>query len=224
MTIEFRPWPKTPRLMRDIIITEKIDGTNAAVGILPLRDVTHFRPNESFERSSLDEIKVLDRSVFAKVEHEGLLYGVYAQSRTRLITPGKDTDNYGFAGWVERNAEELVRLLGEGLHFGEWWGAGIQRKYGMDEKRFSLFNSHRFNSGYFQEMGTDLNIDGVPVLYQGPYDTAAISAVLGTLRSDGSVAAPGFMDPEGICVFHSASRQTSKVTLDKNDAGKWEAA
>ena len=29
--IEFRAWPKTPRLFRDVVITEKIDGTNAAI-------------------------------------------------------------------------------------------------------------------------------------------------------------------------------------------------
>lgn len=29
--IEFKEWPKTPRLFRDIVVTEKIDGTNAAV-------------------------------------------------------------------------------------------------------------------------------------------------------------------------------------------------
>ena len=29
MSIDFEPWPKTPRLRRDCVITEKIDGTNA---------------------------------------------------------------------------------------------------------------------------------------------------------------------------------------------------
>ena len=31
MTAEFRAWPSIPRLYRDCVITEKIDGTNAAV-------------------------------------------------------------------------------------------------------------------------------------------------------------------------------------------------
>lgn len=30
MSPEFRPWPKIARLNRDIVITEKIDGTAAA--------------------------------------------------------------------------------------------------------------------------------------------------------------------------------------------------
>ena len=52
---------------------------------------------------------------------------------------------FGFARWVETNRERLITLLGPGLHFGEWWGSGIQRGYGLTkgDKRFSLFNVER---------------------------------------------------------------------------------
>ncbi len=202
MPIEFKEWPKTPRLLRNITITEKIDGTNAAIGIMP---VDH---DDDEDPSIIDYVRLC-----------GQRFGVYAQSRTRLITPGKQTDNYGFAGWVQSNAGELVELLGEGLHYGEWWGNGIQRKYGMAEKWFSLFNTSRY-----AELETTLNLTTVPVLYEGPNDTAEVEMALHKLHVGGSVAAPGFMNPEGICVYQAASRQISKVTLDKNDAGKWEAA
>src|SRR5678815_2758188 len=66
---------------------------------------------------------------------------VLAGSRNRWITP--EDDNYGFATWVRDNATELLKL-GPGRHFGEWWGAGIQRRYGLTEKRWSLFNSGRW--------------------------------------------------------------------------------
>jgi hypothetical protein len=205
--IEFKEWPKTPRLLRNITITEKIDGTNAAIGVVPV------------DRGTTTEDQ--DPSVFAYIHTPDGLMGVYAQSRTRLITPGKATDNYGFAGWVQQNAAELVDLLGEGLHYGEWWGNGIQRRYDRAEKWFSLFNTERYHG--FEER-TALNITSVPVLYQGPNDTGAVAAALESLRTHGSVAAPGFMNPEGICVYQAASRTISKVTLDANDAGKWEAA
>lgn len=208
MTIEFAAWPKTPRLLRDITITEKIDGTNAAIGIVSVE-------------APLDDPNIIAHITLGLDTDLQRMYAVYAQSRTRLITPGKLTDNYGFAGWVGRNAHELVELLGEGLHYGEWWGNGIQRGYGMTEKWFSLFNTARFHG--FEER-TDLNIRAVPVLYQGPHDTNAINDAMTRLREHGSVAAPGFMNPEGICVYHAASRTISKVTLDKNDAGKWENA
>lgn len=29
--IEFHPWPKTPRLFKNVVVTEKIDGTNGAI-------------------------------------------------------------------------------------------------------------------------------------------------------------------------------------------------
>ena len=158
MSIEFKPWPKTPRLLRNITITEKIDGTNAAIGIVPV------------DREQ--EATYSDPAIIDYVMLNGQRFGVYAQSRTRLITPGKDTDNYGFAGWVNSNAAELVRVLGAGLHYGEWWGNGIQRKYGMPEKWFSLFNTARYG-----ELDTGLNLSVVPVLYEGPNNTDRKSVV-----------------------------------------------
>ena len=78
-------------------------------------------------------------------------------SRSRWITPGKDTDNYGFAGWVEQNRAELLGL-GDGTHFGEWWGSGIQRNYGLTEKRFSLPSTDHSRAvagrGQTQDRGT----------------------------------------------------------------------
>lgn len=35
----FQPWPKTPRLFREIVVTEKIDGTNAQVFIFPAKEI-----------------------------------------------------------------------------------------------------------------------------------------------------------------------------------------
>jgi hypothetical protein len=186
---EFTPWPKTKRLFRDITVTEKLDGTNAAV---------HVVENPELPGT----------------------YAVSAQSRNRLVYPGDD--NYGFAAWVAENASALAELLGPGLHFGEWWGRGIQRGYGLAERRFSLFNTdvHRHTYG---DLGGVI-VTAVPVLYQGTFSEARIRSALGRLQLCGSVAAAGFMNPEGVCVWHSQTRQVLKVTLDSNDAGKWETA
>lgn len=181
MSVEFRAWPKTPRLFRDIIVTEKIDGTNAAVHVLP--DGT-----------------------------------VAAQSRTRLITP--EDDNFGFAKYVRTNADELAEALGEGTHFGEWWGSGIQRGYGLGltgERRFSLFNVAR-HAGI--ENYDVPGLHTVPVLYEGPLDLEEIDLVVLDLRLNGSRAAAGFDRPEGIVVFHTAANQGFKVTLDNDGQAK----
>lgn len=174
--IPFIPFPKIARLNRLVVVTEKIDGTNAQVYIT-------------------DDGQV------------------YAGSRTRWITP--EEDNFGFASWVSQNADEL-RRLGPGSHFGEWWGAGIQRKYGITEKRFSLFNVSRWEDQAVRPACCSV----VPTLFCGSLENFDIPAVMADLAANGSRAAPGFMKPEGIVVFHTASGQLFKKTLEKDESPK----
>jgi len=174
--MEFQPFPKMPRLSREIIITEKIDGTNAQVCI---------GEDGSFQ----------------------------VGSRTRWITP--EEDNYGFARWAHAHRDELMNL-GPGRHFGEWWGAGIQRRYGLtgDDKRFSLFNVSRWG----EDRPACCHV--VPTLYRGPFTTEAADDCLNILDLDGSVAAPGFMKPEGIIVYHVAGGFGFKKTIEKDEQPK----
>lgn len=178
--IEFRAWPKTPRLFRDITISEKIDGTNACV-----------------------------------IVTEG--GRVAAQSRKRLITP--ESDNYGFARWVHDNSDDLIELLGPGYHYGEWWGSKIQRGYGLTggEKRFSLFNVHRYGETVHESDGL---LRTVPVLYEGPFGEDHIRTALWDLQDKGSAAEPGYMNPEGIITFHSASGQVYKTLIEHDELPK----
>lgn len=173
----FQDFPKMARLSRRVIITEKIDGTNAQVFI-----------------DDGGEMK----------------FG----SRTRWITP--DDDNYGFAAWATAHADEL-RTLGSGRHFGEWWGAGIQRRYGLTEKRFSLFNASRWADS------RPNCCDVVPILFDGIWTGAEPQECIEKLRLMGSCAAPGFMQPEGIVVYHVAGAVGFKKTLEKDEISKGEA-
>lgn len=190
MNVEFQEFPKMARLSRECIITEKLDGTNAAVRIVRVGSARYWDP----------------RSCYSK---DGLV--VYAQSRTRFITP--DDDNFGFAAWVRDHAEELAGL-GEGIHFGEWWGQGIQRKYGLNERRFSLFNAERWSES------RPACCHVVPVLYQGLFSTEAAERCIEDLRANGSKAVPGWKDPEGIVVYHKAGNVGFKKTLVKDEEPK----
>ena len=191
---EFVEFPKMARLSRDVIVTEKIDGTNAQIFIT----------------------------------EDGQ---IRAGSRTRWITPADD--NFGFAAWVEEHRDELM-TLGPGRHFGEWWGRGIQRGYNIPDRRLSLFNTQRWClHGHEPRMIQGVNpllsklqnilppcVGLVPVIGIGKFDEADFNGALRQLAANGSFAAPGFMDPEGIVVFHTAGNVGFKKTLKRDSAPK----
>lgn len=175
-TLEFKGFPKIPRLKRGCIITEKIDGSNA-------------------------QIVITDEGQF------------YVGSRNQWITPEKD--NYGFAKWAFENKDQLMEL-GPGQHFGEWWGNGIQRNYGLKEKRFSLFNTGRWSNWAQRPKCCSV----VPVLFAGEFETTVVDKTLNKLKETGSMAEPGWMKPEGIIVFLPAANAMYKVTCEKDEQHK----
>jgi hypothetical protein len=136
-----------------------------------------------------------------------------AGSRSRWISP--EVDNFGFARWVRDNEAEL-RKLGPGVHYGEWWGSGIQRRYGLDHKRFSLFNVGRWSA---ENVPPCVHV--VPTLaVLDKFSTAAVAEAIEWLRANGSRAAPGFMRPEGVVVFHAAAGALFKATLENDERPK----
>ena len=127
-------------------------------------------------------------------------------SRTKWITP--ENDNAGFSRWAFEHKDELMSM-GAGHHFGEWWGLGIQRKYGQARKHFSLFNTFRWSDPLVRPACCDV----VPVLYEGMFEQKVIDDTVEALREFGSQAAPGFMNPEGIVIYHHAAQMYFKKTL-----------
>lgn len=196
--IEFTEFDKISRLNREVIVTEKIDGTNGQV---------HIRP--------LIEGDSLEMGYDTQIEVDGLPCAIRAGSRNRWVLHLGSDDNNGFGRWVHQHAHELA-ALGAGAHFGEWWGLGIQRKYGVPEKRWSLFNVHRWTN---ETKPACCHV--VPILATGiGFDEVYQS--INKLKADGSVAAPGFMKPEGVVCFHTHSRTLFKMTIEKDTEHKWE--
>lgn len=207
----FQRFASLTRFSHDWTITEKIDGTNACIVIDPM--------------ASADDAPYRDQVI---AEIPGAIHGefplyVLAQSRNNLITPAKD--NAGFANWVANNAAELVEILGVGRHFGEWCGAGIQRRYGLNIKKFALFNTHRWRdlAGHPDGglIGGQLTV--VPVLAEGYMDNpgAVAMGAMSMMKQNGSVFAPGFMDPEGVVMRYNPSGTVFKKTFDYDEQGKW---
>lgn len=175
--LEFVPWPKIPRGQHEeVVITEKINGTNACIVI-----------------------------------RDGKIVGI--QSRKRFITVGKQTDNQGFAAWVAANEEDLL-ALGEGYHYGEWAGEGIQKNdHNIVGKKFFLFNTFRWGIHNPPPSCCDV----VPVLYQGTADKDLIDHIMRELQV--TEEAKG-NTPEGVIVYYTKTRRYEKHTF-RDQHGKW---
>ena len=192
--MEFEAFSKIPRLSRECVITEKIDGTNA-------------------------QVVVADGSCTALSAGIGDPNGLHLHIGSRNRWLSEKEDNYGFFKWAQVNKEELLKL-GLGRHYGEWWGSGIQRGYDLPkgEKRFSLFNTSVWN---VETKPACCFV--VPVLYVGVFDTDKVLDIIECLKDFGSSAVPGFMRPEGLVIYHVAASTYFKKTLERDEAPKGKA-
>lgn len=208
----FETFPKIPRLSRECVITEKIDGTNAQIYILPRQEFVELQVGKPFISH-------------VPIALAGVDFVMLAGSRNRWIAPG--SDNFGFARWVWENAEELSKL-GPGRHYGEWWGQGIQRGYGLNEKRFSLFNVGRWYRPDGHRTAGQLGkaelcpecCHVVPIVATGDFSTGLVEVAMQTLYQAGSFASSGFNDPEGIVIYHTAAKNLFKKTFKDDEGGK----
>jgi hypothetical protein len=179
--IEFKAFPKIKRLVgRDGMTVTVTEKIDGTNGLLMIRD---------------GEMLVGSRS--REIFPNGSIKGA------------KGTDNFGFAAWAREHATELL-TLGNGDHYGEWYGEGIQRQYGLDYKQFALFNTHR------PAESLPKCVSQVPILYQGDYKGIDhIMELWNILATHGSLAAPTFMNPEGLMVFFHGMRQYLKLPITK---------
>lgn len=115
-------------------------------------------------------------------------------SRTRWINP--IDDNYGFAKFVHENKDEFINKLGEGHHFGEWIGQGINSGEGTNERIFVLFYWWKFPP----EKPLPPRTSVVPLLYNGDINFDKIYEAMNDLKENGSKLVNGFMRVEGIVI------------------------
>lgn len=237
--MDFEKFDKIPRYFRGSILTEKLDGTNAQITIA------------TYTKEYLTDVGrgILAGAMYFQVDATPELEtAIWAGSRNRWLSlANKNGDNHGFARWVFENATELIAGLGPGRHYGEWYGNGIGRNYGLDHKRLALFNTTRWDLNTWTEFvynpwvkeNEDMELRGkkhpkrmptfqappkcctvVPILTTGIFDSDLVSYTMTDLRRHGSRAVPGYMKPEGVVVYHTQSQHLFKATFDF-DEGKW---
>lgn len=176
MNFPFTPFEKISALKTlQMCITQKIHGTNAHILISEVVEHSGYSPEPL-------------------IEVDGKFYILKVGSRNRYIFPGDD--NYGFASFVHANKEEFIRKLGNGIHYGEWAGPGINSGEGLTQKTFVLFNHWRFPP----ERPLPPQTVVVPVIYKGGVDLQWVERSMELLKTQGSYLAPGFMRPEGVVI------------------------
>jgi hypothetical protein len=181
---DFAKWPSIQRLSSETCwITEKVDGTNGVIYV-----------------------------------PENPIDPVLAGSRERWLTNEDGTpplpkgDNYGFGSWVYERREQL-RRLGPGYHYGEFYGAGIQRRYGLPDKRWASFEFWRTDLAGLAA----ISVCVVPVLYVGEPVAGEIERQVERLCREGSVLHPGWMKPEGVVMTFKNMKAAKFKKLCEND-------
>lgn len=182
--------------------------------VKPIDTQVEFQAWPKIPRAVFGDVYItekMDGTNACVIIEEGKIVGV--QSRKRMINVGKENDNYGFATYVSEN-EEMFLALGDGRHYGEWVGLGIQKNpHGFPEKRFYLFNTRRWGDHNPPPEG----IYVVPVLYHGEYSRdvvdTAMNKLLDSYKGTGN-------KPEGTVVFFPKLDAMEKHTFEYSK-GKW---
>lgn len=175
-------------------------------------EITLFKGWPKIGRASPFSVTItekMDGTNACIIIEEGSLVGV--QSRKRMITP--EDDNFGFALWVKENTAELLSL-GDGYHYGEWAGEGIQKNpHNLTGRSLFLFNTFRWNVGNPNK--PDI-CEVVPILYEGILKEGTVAQVLAELIEESGSG----VTPEGVVVYYHAFRKYTKHTI-KEPTGKW---
>jgi len=145
---------------------------------------------------------------------------VVAGSRSKwLVDDGsKSWDNHGFGAWVKEN-EVILSQLPDGFHYGEWYGRGINRNYGLKDRRFMLFNRMRYLEllelmpSLYKVLELETILSQINIM-----DVQAQLAIhkRELMHESGSRHVRGFKRPEGVMVRIPAADKVFKVVWDKD--------
>ncbi len=203
--VEHQKFPKIPRLNRPIIITEKIDGTNAQV-IVP------EDPDAPLWAGSRNRLltPAADNYGFAVwvAEHEDEL---------RQLGPGRHFGEWWGRG-IQRNYDMVDR------HFSlfnatRWFDPRLEDRF-----------PEEFRTEFHERVEVPSCCSVIPVLYYGDYDPDSIRYCLRMLDRHGSRAANRLLrhnpktetiqTAEGVVIFHIAANQLFKITIENDESPK----
>ncbi len=192
----FKHYPDVFQEGEEVVITEKIHGTNFRFGWVPA-------VADTFTKKVKQKLGLMPKYEFVfgsnKVQLQNRVGSGKWKAKLLGWIPIKAIRTLAYQGYYQQNGvgnvyEEAVKkyrlkdrtnipaLMGK-VFFGEIYGAGIQKnyEYGLkDERKFIGFDIFDAEKKEFMPhdlmayiMGDNLNLDVVPVLYRGPFNKEA---------------------------------------------------
>lgn len=186
------------RLSREIIITEKIDGTNGCIHISEdgqflvgsrTRWITPQDDNFGFAKWAYDNKE--DLMQLGKGTHFGEWWGSGIQRGYNLPKGEKRFSLFNTVRWALYGTEPQIIETQDPAPKAVKYQNVLPKCCGL-----------------------------VPQLYKGSFNTHNIHNSLEFLKNNGSIASPGFMRPEGIVIFHTAGNIGFKKTIEKDELPK----
>lgn len=136
-------------------------------------------------------------------------------SRNRWLT--READNHGFYAWAVAHSGWFMGHLGVGVHYGEWFGRGIQRGYGMTERRLALFDVERYQTRLAHAV-TNPGVITVPALLEARDGDEG----LGWLGHMAPTSTLGPVPMEGVVLRHRVTGAVFKHLFDgQKEARPW---
>lgn len=112
---------------------------------------------------------------------------------------------------MHNHKQWLAQTLGDGYHYGEWAGPGIQKnRHGLEQKTFFLFNSSRWSN----LPSNDYGLSCVPLLFDGAFYDGIVADMMLWLLDYRKYK------PEGLMIYWKDMDTYLKHTLE-NPEGKW---
>lgn len=193
--ITFQEFPKITRLNRRVIITEKIDGTNAQIYITDEGEIIAGSRN---------------RYLTPKDDNYGFAAWVEENKEALLkLGPGRHFGEWWGKG-IQRGYNMPYKCFSM-FNVIRWceWGTAPKEIPNVNPKE----------PPRVQEVLPPC-VTLVPVLFDGLYQDCFPFVILHNLKTQGSVASRGFSRPEGIVLYHVAANTMFKMTLEKDGQPK----
>ena len=200
------------------VISEKVDGTNGLIEVAKVGkigvDIETNSAFPSFTYNTETQVRFGSRNRYITFNNDNAGFAnFFRHYETKLKDIAKD-----IIVAANSEASQTNEKPTEGYPFriyGEWFGRGIQRDYGLKDKFFMPF------SYFYAEKLIEYQVPNIitpNVMYTGKFSMEVVNTCMQQLKLNGSGLVKDYKQPEGIVIFFPKYNFRLKETFD---GAKW---